>query len=754
MIQRRFMFGFFLMILMCSTFFSLKVEATAILDGQTPPVFEEIDRKSGLSNMSVSSIIQDKDGVLWFGTQGGLNRYDGRKMTTIRNNPFDSEGLIHNLIQTMTYDSNRHEIWIGTYQGLSRYNIYQNTFINYTVEGDGLSNPVIVSITFDAEGLAWIGTLDGLNSLNPDTGEVKNYPIEGDVVRSIFLASNDTLYIGTHEGLKMYDSIEDRVISTGYQTSDSAVMLIHENDPGILTLGLWEGGLMTINLNTGQIEQRLFADNRVYSYLKTSDGIEWIGTWGGGVFALEPDGNIIQFPGTLPDDDVHHSIIYSLYQDKSDILWIGTNGGGITKVNPLKRNYVRMKHIVEAPESISAGKNNLIFRDRYENFWTAIYNQGIERIDESNLTTIKYNDIDNNSLGDNVICYLDHPDWPLLVGGTGGISYYDVDADQFESYDLPIPEGSFIYALTVDQEGRLWIGTYRDGVYVYNPKDESIQHHNKEGEGKARISDNLVYSLLNDSKGRIWIGTNNGLNLIEPGQEKIEIFKKESDDRKQLPNNTVRKIFEDSNGDIWIATVGGGIAQYQEEAGHFMAYTEEDGLGNNSVVGILEDEHKRLWFSTLDGLSVLDLRTHAIFTLLPEDGIGAYEFNAGHFKDRDGSLYFGGAHGITVMPKNYKRLSSYVPTLFIDDFLVLGTSFSKDIPFYNGLVLDLGPHENFLNFNFVALDYDAPEKVTYFYRLLGQNAEFINNSTYNQASFSNLGPGTYTFEVYALTSRE
>ncbi len=755
MVHKRFVLLFFLMLLMGTALLSVDTYGANLLDGQTPPVFEQLTRETGLSNMSVSLILQDKDGFLWFGTQGGLNRYDGRQMTVMRNDPFEPQGLVHNLIQTMTYDPKNHEIWIGTYQGISRYNIYQDTFTNYTVEEHGLSNPVIVSIALDSDSLVWVGTLAGLNSLNPETGAVKTYPIQGDVVRSVFLASDNTLYLGTHTGLQMYDPDLDQVLATEYPITAPAVMLIRENNPGILTLGLWEGGLMTIDLNTGKTEEILFEDNRVYSFLETSDGIQWVGTWGGGLFAIEPDGTVTRFPGTLPDGDVHHGVIYSLYQDVSDILWIGTNGGGITKVNPFKRNYVRVKPMKDIADSLSSGKNNLIFRDRYHQLWTAIYNQGIERIYMSTLTTIKYNDPDRHALGDSVICYLDHPDWPLLVGSTEGISYYDVESDRFFPYELPIPEDSLVYALTVDERGRLWIGTYRKGVYVYDPITESlIQYHHTASFEEQELSDNLIYSLLSDSKGRIWVGTNNGLNLLEPNSSKFHTFKREGTEEGQLPNNTIRKIFEDSNGDIWIATVGGGIAQYEENTRQFISYTETHGLGNNTVSGILEDDHKRLWLATLDGLSVLDLNTHDIYTLLPEDGIGDYEFNAGHFKDVDGSLYFGGSHGITVIPRDFKRLTTMAPTLYINGFSVLGDPYPNETPFFNDLVLALGPNENVIDFKFVALDFDAPDKVKYYYRLLGQNEDFTYNGFYNQAMFSNLSSGTYTFEVYAVTSRD
>ena len=161
-----------LVTLMMTYILPIPLYAFDIIREGTSPSFEVIDRSSGLSNLSVSSMIQDKDGFIWFGTQGGLNRYDGRHFKTYTNNPYDADGLNHNLIQTMFYDEVEHVIWIGTYQGVSRFDIASDTFKHFTVDESGLSNPVVVAIEKDAEGFIWVGTLDGLNKIDLATDKI------------------------------------------------------------------------------------------------------------------------------------------------------------------------------------------------------------------------------------------------------------------------------------------------------------------------------------------------------------------------------------------------------------------------------------------------------------------------------------------------------------------------------------------------------------------------------------------------------
>ncbi len=728
--------------------------ADDILRDGTLPSFELIDRSSGLSNLSVSSVIQDRDGFIWFGTQGGLNRYDGRTFKVYSNDPFVASGLLHNLIQTMYYDPEAHEIWIGTYQGVSRYNIEKDTFENYTVESNGLTNPVVVAIEKDDEGMIWVGTLEGLNVIDPATKKLTTYEVPGNVVRDLLCDSQGTLWIGSYEGLLKFDRTLDQVVSSNFEFESKSVMVVNEFEEGILSIGLWDGGIADVNLGSGRIKTTKFDDNRVYSYIKTSDGTRWIGTWGGGLFAITAEGQYYQFNSDQGVNSLSHPIVYSMLQDDMGILWIGTNGGGINKVNPLKRNYLAYKHDSKDPNSLDAGKVNAILKDRSGNVWVAVYNEGLDKIskDKKTITKYEYTDGAPGSLTNaNVVDIIETKSGDLLFATGNAVLKYDEKTDQF--LRLVVFEDEVItYTLAEGKSGELWIGTYRDGLFKYDMETMQKSHYSFRSAEDFEISDNLIYDVYFDSQERLWVATNNGLNVLENGDENFHIYKLVSGNYLMPASNTFRVVFEDADHQIWIGTVGGGITKYNED-GTFTSYLERDGMPSNVVLGILQGTDGRLWLSTHNGLAILTPKTGDIFNLTPDDGIGGYEFNTGHFRDDSGTLYFGGLDGITAIPGNIGHGEIAPPKMYITGIDVFQRPYLDKTVYFNNQTLNFKQDETFLSFKFVALDYDSPEKVRYTYRLKGFDDRWIAAGTQTHATYSKLPPGDYTFEVFGETAR-
>ena len=721
------------------------------------PSFEYINRENGISNLSVSSMIQDKYGFIWFGTQGGLNRYDGRNMKIYTNDPFEDDVLIHNLIQTMYYDEDKHDLWIGTYQGISRLKIYENSFINYTVEKNNLSNSVIVAITKDENDIFWAGTLSGLNKINPDTGEVKIYEIPGNVVRSLLLDSENRLWIGTYEGLFYYDKLDDKIKKYNIDLPSSFVMAIKEYEPNILTLGLWGGGITNIDLKTNEMKTITFSDNRVYSIIRTNDGIKWIGTWGGGLFAITPDGKNYHFAGDSSDSSLVHPVVYSMLQDHSDILWVGTNGGGVCKINPRKNNYTILSYDPEQPEGLSAGKINDIFRDSEGNLWIAVYNEGLDKYNPitNSITKYRNNPIDPYSLSTNsIVTIFETSDKKLIFGGGySGIIVYDYDLDNFYNWDILPYEDLIIYSFAESDNKDLWIGTYTHGTFRYNPTTKELKQYHYINKDNFTLSDNLVFSVLADSKGRIWVGTNNGLNLLKPNEEEFKIYKRIPGDRTQLASNTARLLFEDSKGRIWISLTGGGLAIYNETNDSFKSITEREGLASNVISGILEASDGRIWVSTHNGISIINPENDEIYNLTPEDGIGGWEFNTGHLRDYNNNLMFAGIHGIISIPESFSDKTLSPPNVYITEIDIFQNPIDSNKLFFNNETLKFSHKDNFIGFKSVALDFDSPEKITFSYKLEGFDYDWINAGTRDYIYYSNLSPGNYTFNVIAHTAR-
>ncbi len=749
-------FIFSLILFGCNFYFTEKSCAKSIIKDDALPTFELLNRDSGLSNLSVSSIIQDKYGFLWFGTQGGLNYYDGREMKVYRRNPFKDNNLVHNLIQTMYYDEEKHELWIGTYQGVSKLNIEENIFKNYTVEDDGLSNPVVIAITKDKENNIWLGTMDGLNKLNSETGAIKKYEIPGETVRALKIDSKGRLLIGTYEGLLYYEKETDSIKEFDIDLPSSYVMVIKEYEKGVLTLGLWDGGVAKLDLENNEILETIkYKDNRIYSLIKTSDGTLWVGTWGGGLFAATKDGISCHFPGEGREKSLVHPVVYSMYQDHSDILWIGTNGGGLCKVNPRKSNYVKFFHDPDNPNSLSYGKINTIYEDKNNDLWIAVYNSGLNLYDSESKEIIKYkNDPDNpNSFPANqVVDILKMSNEKLLFGTDVGLVFYDMNTKEFSLWDI-LPEDTNVYSLENKGESELWIGTYTNGVYCYNKLNGELKQFKYTDPNNYNLSDNLIYDILVDSKNRVWIGTNNGLNLLKPGEEKFKIYHRVSGDNNQLASNTIRTLFEDSKGRIWIGMTGGGIALYNEENDSFISFTEEDGMSSNVVLKILEDNVARIWAATHNGISVIKPDSGEILVLTPDDGIGGWEFNTGYFQSDDKTLLFGGIHGITAIPSSFTDIELEAPKVYVTNIDLYQNSIDENRQFFNNSELEFGSDDSFLGFKFAALDFDAPEKTRFYYKLEGFDKNWIIAGTRDYVSYSNLPSGDYELKVVAETAR-
>lgn len=742
--------------------FSALAQSEPLLQDSAPPRFESLTREDGLSNLSVSSVVQDSNGFLWLGTQGGLNRYDGRTMTVYRHDPFDPDTLPHDLVQTIHYEEANERLWIGTYNGLSSFSLEEGGFTNYPAREGGLSNSVVIAVSSDEYGMIWVGTLRGLNRLNPRTGEIERIEIPGGVVREITRDSEGTLWIGTYEGLfRLEPSAPDEPPATlepvEIDLPTQAVMFVREDEPGVLQLACWEGGIVTYDVASGESSLLRLSDNRIYAMTETQDGILWVGTWGAGLYAIEPSGEITHFSGDPREEDLSNPIVYALFQDSSDILWIGTNGGGAQKISPRKRDFRRFGHDPESPRALPTGKVNVITRDHEGALWFGLYNGGLNRYsnETGRIITYRHDSQDRFSLANDIVNEIYETDaGELLIGTHGGINRFDRDQERFELWgrdfnsEFPL-EDEIVYSMEEDSQGRLWIGTYTAGVALFDPEAAALVSYSHDPEDPTSLSDNLIYDIVEDSRGRIWVATNSGLNLFRPETESFRRFLHQTEDPHSLSSNTVRSLYEDSSGRIWVATVSGGLSRYREESEDFAHILAADGLASNIVVSVLEDELGRLWVATHQGISIINTETGSITNLDENDGLSGVEFNPGAYRDQDGTLYFGAAHGVTGINQTAALRNPHPPKVHITDVRILQSSLSDYRYSFNDRSVTVEQDERLVSFEFVALEFEAPERNEYAYMLEGFDSSWINSGTRNFASYTALPPGHYTFKVRA-----
>ncbi|MBB6478738.1 two-component regulator propeller domain-containing protein [Spirochaeta isovalerica] len=636
---------------------------------------DHITISDGLPNSSVSAIVQDSRGFMWFGTQSGLTRYDGYSFTTYLNDPFDSNSLPHNQIQTLFMDDNN-ILWIGTYNGLCRYDIEKGIFTNYpSIDGDNtsLSNDVVVAIEKDSQGRLWVGTLNGLNLFDEENGSFTRFSHDGDnkfsipdnTVRTILNDAEGVLWVGTYGGLSRWNenlgrfdtfSCSEDIIQLSIQQykdslgeddisatrSDDFIMeklglsvdvttipsnyvmtlKQHPADRNILIVGTWEGktspgGVAFFNTSTLKAERLDTIDNRVYSLLTDERNKLWIGTWGGGLVLYDlTDGGMNHFY-TGNNSEISHDIIYSLYRDHSGVVWIGTNGGGIDKYVDWKNLYKFYKNDPESPFSLPPGKVNSAMEDSFGNIWFAVQGHGISRF---------------------------NPD-------TGLFKNYESEVSNPKSLS-----NSLVNAVYEDSKLNLWVGT-NNGLNLYNRVSDDFERFYS-GKGETSLPDNLIYSIAEDHEGNLWLGSyTRGIFVRSPDTGIYTYYENDKNDPTSLSDNLIRSLFVDSTGTVWACT-NKGLNRFNPRNGSFIRYLHDaedrNSISSNDVRRIYEDSSGNLWIATNGGgVNLYDRASDSFSLLSSADGLLSNSVMA-IGEDEEGRLLFVTIPGISIYnPKDH-----------------------------------------------------------------------------------------------------
>ena len=743
--------------------------------------FEPITIDDGLSNSSVSGMVQDKNGFLWFGTQAGLNRYDGYEFEVMENDPFNRNSLGHNQIQTMYRDTDG-ALWIGTYGGLDRYDPDTETFAHYVHDPDdpaSLSDNVVVDILRDSRGDLWVATLNGLNRLVPESDGFERYlpdpedpkSLPNHVVRTLAEDAEGNLWVGTYGGLSRYDAGDASAGFTTFSHDESdpgslpsdfvMTAAADPEDPDILWVGSWDGGLSRFDIRTGRCENFVLEDNRIYTSYIDAKGRLWIGTWGGGLILFSRDDYSSRIFTTDSQYGITNNIVYSFLEDESGILWVGTNGGGLNKLVDWKNRFVFHEYDPEDPRSLADGKVSGIYEDRTGTLWYGSYNNGVNRYDAEtgNFYRYKHDPDDPSTISNDIVNSILHDSrGNLLFATNDGLNRYVPETDAFELIHPPgngegIPD-TIVYDLLEDRDGNLWVGTYTNGLGLYHPDENRWEYFVMDEGDPGALSNNLIRCLFQDSEGRIWVGTNHGLNRFDPETRGFEKYLYDPEDRSSISNGNVWSIFEDSSKNLWVGTNGGGVNLYHPEDDSFTFLSSKDGLLSNMVVGIEEDAAGDLWFGTKQGASVYDRGEESFRVVDDSNGLLSNELTIIYRRPSDGSMHLGSAQGVTVIPEDTYEEGSYTPDIVLSDFTVNGGPYRPGgtVPWaLRSIVLDR--KDIHFSFQFTALDYSAPERNTYAYKLEGFDKEWVYTGTRNYGSYTNIPPGRYTLRIIGSGSR-
>ena len=714
----------------------------------------------------------------------------------IFNNINIEQGISQSTIEDIFQDSEGY-IWLGTNDGLNRYNGYEFKIYNYEEYQNSISHNGITDITEDKYGNIWVNTVSGVNKINKKTEKISNYTeingkIKEDSTTEIIVTKDNNILVGTYEGLNIYNAKEDRFD------------IILEQKDGILS-------------------------SCIYSIDEDINGNIWIGTELG-LNKLSKDFKVLE---TYTSE----SEIYNIFcDDENGFVWAGSDSSGLLKIDTKTKEVKQYINNIEDLNSLPANQVGAIIRDSKGNLWVGTTN-GLARYNEKNDSFDVYKNkvYDKNSLVYNdVRSIIEDREGVLWVGTYSGISIFDTESS-IKYYNAGLDDGyllseNMVHGIYEDDEGYLWVGSrikgvniidrenntsksinmennnviqsnsinditgYKDFIFVatdagvlkINKKENTIQNYNLED---GLIGENVKDIFVCD-KNYLWIGSTNGLNLldiendkiidmtdyvdegsyvryvyqgqdgsyyigflrdgglgiIEPNSKETKYYKNIPNDKTSISSNRVRYINEDSKGNIWIGT-SYGLNKYDPKTKVFKRYTTSDGIANNTIYGVLVDDNDNIWVSTNKGISQIDTKNNTVNNLSVTDGLQGNEFNGNAaFKSKSGELFFGGINGLNAFyPEDVNSINNKSKVIF-DGFKVN----DKDYLDINGLKFDNNT-EN-IKIKFFTPVYSSNKNISYEYELIGSNSSKATTKE-NYVIYNDLLPGKYTFKVRAVDSR-
>ncbi len=757
--------------------------------------FTHLKAQDGLSQSWVKSICQDKYGFMWFGTNEGLNKYDGYSFTVYKNNPEDKNSISNNAIESI-YEDKSGNLWVGTENGLNLYDRENDRFIYntklsrkriadfleledgsifmtsrnsglflYNPENDSIisflpeetnpdriSSDDLTSILMDSSGNIWIGSSDGLNLLDTLTYKFTHFKnnendrnsIAHSNIQALCLDSKNRIWVGTQSGLSLLKYNKDAPEKSTFinykhnpnneaSISSGFVLALKGDKEDRLWIGIQNGGLNIIDLNTFE------ENNCVFHH-----------------YVNNPDDNT----------SLSYNSIYSLYEDCNGTIWVGSYGDGVNMYNKLTKKF---KHYKQEQNSINSLSNNFVnaLLDEDDYLWIGTDN-GLNLFDKKNKTFKRFvhNPHDNKSIGSNYVCAIEKDSRGNLWIGTwaGGLNLFNRKTNTFTRFKYDPNNNKSIgsdnmFAILKDHDGDLWIGTMGGGLNLFDYKNKTFKRYINIDNDKNTITDDWVRTLLESSYGEIWLSSSMTVELFDKKAERFIHFSHDRNDIKSISYDGANMFFEDSKKNLWIGTIG-GLNVFNREDSTFSHYNQEHGLPNNQINGILEDDHGNLWISTNKGISKfvngINRPKNLVFKNYDiSDGLQGDEFRPRSFcKDKKGRMYFGGRNGFNIFHPDSLPENPYIPPVIITKFLLFNKSVkigTKDSPLKRHINLTkeiiLSYKHSAITFEYAALNFVVPGKNQYAYMLEGFDRDWNYVENKREATYTNLNPGTYTFRV-------
>ncbi|HET8554274.1 MAG TPA: two-component regulator propeller domain-containing protein [Rhodanobacteraceae bacterium] len=732
----------------------------------------------GLAQSSGSAVAQGPNGLLWLGTQSGLQRYDGYSFIYYHHIPGDAASLSQDDVRAIVVGVDR-SVWVATgHGGLNRlkpdHSGFQH-FIHNPDDPNSLASEQLYALLLDHQGRLWVAGDEGVDRLLSHGG-FRHYGV-GDAHAknrqsyALMQDSRGRLWAGTHAGLLYLDQTGDalRRFQPGKGSDPAAVKALGnsvvncliESRDGRLWIGTTDGLFVLSFDRHRHIEAWLHHDdadpgslagNRVRALVEDHNGAIWVGTFGNGLDRLDPTRRGWTFDHFRHDaahpDGLSNNTVQTLFTDATGLVWIGTYGGGFDIYNPRSSAFGAIRHSKDDPHSLLDDIVWAIYRDDAGNTWVGT-RSGLTRFGKH------AHDVSRRVFGDSVPVYVLHGshDGRLWVGTDAGLYRNDGTGTPFHKMSLAASgdgkDASHISQILGDRQGRLWVAT-ATALLRLDPASGRVLQRFQSSHGVHGLPTSVT-TMCQTSDGTLWLGTQHGLRRFDGVHPRFTTPPIKSGHVEALANSDILSCLATPDGNLWVGTAD-GLIRYQPTTGTERVYDIIDGLPSATIYALLRDASGKIWASTSRGLVRIDPANGQMRSYGQSDGLSNEEFNQLASFRHDGTLYFGGIHGVTMVYPARLKLDMPKARVGITGYILSGHD-TKQVHLAppNG-PLTIKYWQNTLTFNLAVFDYSSPGNNSFRYRLEGFDTTWHSLHDHHSVTYTNLDPGQYTLLVKGVDS--
>lgn len=734
-------------------------DAEPLQDQQVTNSFEHLSVKDGLSNNSVNCILQDREGFMWFGTNDGLDRYDGYTFIALKPSPNDpAHGFQNNQVSGLC-EGQGNRLWVATLGGLHEVDKRTHRVIPHLIRATNADRWNYQHSVFeDSRHRLWVSTLGGVARYEPARHRFTLFPVPhpAATIKTVFEDPQHRLWVGTYEGLYLLDPSTGRYqpipVPVAAQAVQPTFIAFYLDKQQVLWMATASVGFGLFRLDlrhqpwhlehynpNGQINpftflNALHQDAEGMIWLATTTGLQRIDPIRHRVFTYRPDPN--------EPKGISSYTAQTVYHDRAGTLWVGTDNGIDRQVvtnKPFRTYQIRPdRGTANLPEN----KVVALLPDDNDHFWISngynVYRPAANRSQlvppEKLGSSGQYKNYVQALLSDGVK--------GIWLGTWAGLYYFDQATGRYTHYPAEVPAEYISRAPT----GEIWIGgevVPSSGIASFNPKTHRYTYFNYRPNDPNGLPDKYVHGLLVSHTGDVWVPfRKKGIARLNPKTGRFIHYTAGAEGR--LNSNDIQTIHEDRAGLIWIGTHQGGVNRFDPRTGLFSAITTRNGLPSNNIVGIISDRTGHLWLSTDKGLCRFDPRTNESRNYQTTNGLSSNDFLRNAVYRQKDQLFFGSLNGVVYFNPDSVRADTRPFPVYITELKVS----DKIWPLTNRVVT-LNHDENFLSFSFAALTYTQSAQNQYAYQLVGVDKNWVLSENRHFANYPNLSPGDYTFRVKA-----